>query len=311
MPPRRRDRQSPNPEEERETSRGRGRQVQNPEIERDLHNIRARLVDMEIRQKCTADVGDISESKNEDDAGHGEEEVTAEDAANERLLKAVARMGAKAKMDIPVYEGNLDAEELLDWIRALDTYFDYEDVEEDKKVKHVVTRLKGHATLWWDELQADRHCQGKQKIKSWDRMIAKMKAKFIPRDYQITLFRRMQNLRQKLMSVKEYTEEFYRLNIRAGHRESNDEKVARYMNGLRYEIQDEMSMLTIRMVEDAYQMALKVEEKLSRKQSQRGRGRSQPRGKSVAQDKYQKPKEDWKKPQTRTERGGSSQREIC
>jgi hypothetical protein len=26
-------------------------------------------------------------------------------------------------------------------------------------------------------------------------MIAKMKEKFIPRDYQITLFRRMQNLR--------------------------------------------------------------------------------------------------------------------
>jgi hypothetical protein len=139
-------------------------------------------------------------------------------------------------------------------------------------------------------------------------MIAKMKAKFIPRDYQITLFRRMQNLRQKLMTVKEYTEEFYKLNIRVGHRESNDEKVARYMNGLRYDIQDEMSMVTIRMVEDAYQMALKAEEKLSQKQGQRGRGRSQPRGKSVAQDKYQKPKEDGKKPQTRTERGGTSQR---
>jgi hypothetical protein len=33
-------------------------------------------------------------------------------------------------------------------------------------------------------------------------MIMKMKAKFIPRDYQITLFRRMQNLRQKMMTVK-------------------------------------------------------------------------------------------------------------
>jgi hypothetical protein len=94
-------------------------------------------------------------------------------------------------------------------------------------------------------------------------MIAKMKAKFIPRDYQITLFRRMQNLRQKLMIVKEYTEEFYKLNIRVGHRERDDEKVARYMNGLIYDIQDEMIMVTIRMVEDAYQMALKAEEKLS------------------------------------------------
>jgi hypothetical protein len=48
-------------------------------------------------------------------------------------------------------------------------------------------------------------------------MVEKMKAKFIPKDYQINLFRRMQNLRQKLMSVKEYTEEFYRINIREGH----------------------------------------------------------------------------------------------
>jgi hypothetical protein len=73
----------------------------------------------------------------------------------------------------------------------MDTYFDYEDIEEDKKVMHDVTRLKGHATLWWDDLQADKRCKGKQKIKSWDRMIVNMKEKFIPRDYQITLFRRM------------------------------------------------------------------------------------------------------------------------
>jgi hypothetical protein len=38
------------------------------------------------------------------------------------------------------------------------------------------------------------------------------------------------------MSVKEYIEEFYRINIRAGHRKSDDEKVGRYMNGLQYHI---------------------------------------------------------------------------
>ena len=108
------------------------------------------------------------------------------------------------------------------------------------------------------------------------------------------------------MTVKEYTEEFYKLNIRAGHQESDDEKFSRYMNGLRYEIQDDMSMVTIWTVEDAYQIALKSEEKLSCKKSQRDRSKSQPRGKAVAQDKYQKPKEEWKKPQGKAERGGTS-----
>ena len=41
------------------------------------------------------------------------------------------------------------------------------------------------------------------------------------------------------------------------------------MNGLRYDIQDEMSMMIIWTIEDAYQMDLKFEEKLSRKQGQR------------------------------------------
>jgi hypothetical protein len=90
-----------------------------------------------------------------------------------------------------------------------------------------------------------------------------MKAKFIPRDYQINLFRRMQNLGENGMIVKEYIEEIYRINIRASHHESDDEKVDIYMNGLRYEIQDEMSMVTIRNVEDAYQIASKEEEKLA------------------------------------------------
>jgi hypothetical protein len=165
-----------------------------------------------------------------------------------------------------MYEGNLNVEELIDWINALDKYFDYEDVDEGKKVKYAVTRLKGHATLWWDELQADRNRKGKAKIKNWDRMIAKFKSKFMPKDYQLNLFRQLQNLRQKAMTVKEYTEEFYRLTIRVGHIEEDVEKVSRYINGLRYDIQDEISILFLKTVEDAYQAALKAEEKLARKQ---------------------------------------------
>jgi hypothetical protein len=66
-----------------------------------------------------------------------------------------------------------------------------------------------------------------------------------------------------------------------------------------------MGMMTIRNVEDDYHIALKDEENLSQKQGQRGRGRSQARGKTISQDRTQKPKEEGKK--TQPERGGSSQ----
>jgi len=51
------------------------------------------------------------------------------------------------------------------------------------------------------------------------------------------------------MIVKEYNEEFYRLNIKEGHIEEDAEKVARCINGLRHEIQDEISLLSLRNIE--------------------------------------------------------------
>ena len=47
-------------------------------------------------------------------------------------------------------------------------------------------------------------------------MLDKIKIQFIPKDYQLTLIRQLQNLRQKGITVKEYTEEFFRMSIRAG-----------------------------------------------------------------------------------------------
>jgi hypothetical protein len=123
-----------------------------------------------------------------------------------------------------------------------------------------VTKLKGHATLWWDELQADRRNKVMFKIKNWGRMVAKHKSKFITKNYHLNLLRKLQNLRQKGLSMKEYTKEFYKLNIRVGHRENDEEKVVRYINGLRYAIQDEINMMTMRTVEDDDQVALKAEE---------------------------------------------------
>jgi hypothetical protein len=114
MSPRRRDRQTPDSLEESEMPRGRGRQVPNLAMEREMCDIRARLVDMKTTQRRTTSVRDVCESESEYEVGHEGEEVAAKDVAIERLLRVVAKMGAKEKMDIPVYEGNLDVEEILD-----------------------------------------------------------------------------------------------------------------------------------------------------------------------------------------------------
>jgi hypothetical protein len=128
-------------------------------------------------------------------------------------------------------------------------------------------------------------------------MVAKLKVKFILKDHQINLFR---------IFHKEYTQEFYRLNIGSGKKENEDEKTTRYINGMRYEIQEEINMMSVSKVEDSYQEALKEEDKLSRKQSQRNRGGNSSRGKGTNREKFQKPKHEAGKQHNHPEKGGSS-----
>lgn len=77
------------------------------------------------------------------------------------------------------------------------------------------------------------------------------------------------------------------MSIRVGHAEDDMEKVARYINGLRYDIQDEISLLSLKTIEDAYQVGLKEEEKLLRKQNQRNIGKSSVRRRGTTRPRLQ------------------------
>lgn len=116
----------------------------------------------------------------------------------------------------------------MDWISDLDKYFEYED----RKIMFALTKFKGHATLWWDSVQAKRRRLNNPLIKRCDEMIAKMKSKLLPKYYQISLYRQVQNLRQRMMVVKEYTDKFYKVNLRAGYVEDSPEKTSIFVKGI-------------------------------------------------------------------------------
>ena len=89
------------------------------DVEREMRELRARLDAMETTQRQTVDVGDVSETETENEVGV-EEKVAVKDVVEEHLFRVVAIIKAIAKMYIPMYEGKLDVEELLDWFRDLD-----------------------------------------------------------------------------------------------------------------------------------------------------------------------------------------------
>ena len=55
-----------------------------------------------------------------------------------------------------------------------------------------------------------------------------------------------------MLTIREYTEEFYKVNLRAGYVEKSTKKVVRYAIGLRMEIQEEIRMIEPRTMEEEY-----------------------------------------------------------
>ena len=96
-------------------------------------------------------------------------------------------------------------------------------------------------------------------------MLKLLKVKFMPFDYQQRLFRDYQNLRQKDLSISAFTEEFLKLHIRTDLQEDDEHAAARYVNALRFQLQDESSLIKVSSLDEEYQLAVKTEEKLNRR----------------------------------------------
>ena len=52
-----------------------------------------------------------------------------------------------SKIEVPDYAGNLKPKELIDWLNSMEMFFEWKPMIEEKKVKFVCTKLKGHAMI--------------------------------------------------------------------------------------------------------------------------------------------------------------------
>ncbi|XP_059063819.1 uncharacterized protein LOC131856278 [Cryptomeria japonica] len=227
----------------------------------------------EVEDSGDGDDGDEDETPRKE-----EEAVPTDQRPLLNALKSMERRTMDGKLELPIFSGKMDPNLVMDWIEALTSFFECEDILEHQRVKMARSKLKGAALTWCNLIQTERVKNGKSMIRSWNRMIALIKETYVLEDYGVQLHRRKQNLKKKDMDVSTYTEEFLKLCIKAKTTEIEEEKLARYINGLKFSIQDELNLHTLGNVHKCYQMELKVEEKFKKKQDQNNRGRGPFRG---------------------------------
>ncbi|KAK3005274.1 hypothetical protein RJ639_016461 [Escallonia herrerae] len=200
---------------------------------------------------------------------HGPERDDSDVEREERPLRQQRRdpgeydYKQRAK-DVPSFYGSMNVKDFLDWSAELDNFFEFHEIPMEKRVILVAYKFKGGAQAWWKNLQNNRGRQGKLPIRDWNRMKRELQSRFLPPDHEQILFGLYQNCKQGFRSVEEYTMEFHRLSSRNNLSETEPQQVMRYVSGLRSAIQEKLSLLPIYTLDEAYNVAIKAENQLTR-----------------------------------------------
>ncbi|KAB5524319.1 hypothetical protein DKX38_022068 [Salix brachista] len=169
------------------------------------------------------------------------------------------------RTEVPEFRGSMQPEEFLEWLGVAEDILEFKRVPANERVALVATRFRGRAAAWWQQCKLARNRAGKPKLVDWEKMKRKLRAEFLPHNFARLMYQRLQNLRQGIRSVDEYTTEFYELLVRNDIEETQDQLVSRYCGGLRTQILDMVNLFDPLTVTEAHQRALQLEKTLARK----------------------------------------------
>ncbi|XP_021984697.1 uncharacterized protein LOC110880484 [Helianthus annuus] len=135
-------------------------------------------------------------------------------------------------VEIPEYDGRIDPDEFIEWLRTVECVFDYKETSEENKVKIVAMKLRKYASTWWANTCTKREQLGKSKVKELSKMKRLMKQKFLPSYYIQSSFSQLHHLKQNQRPAKEYSRDFEYLHMKCDLPEDEPQTLVRYLGGL-------------------------------------------------------------------------------
>lgn len=86
-----------------------------------------------------------------------------------------------------------------------------------------------------------------------------MNKNFLPYNYDQLMFQKLQNLRQGSRTVDEYATKFFKMMNHVEIRDTENQLVMRFVEGLRQQIQTTLNLFRPHALSEAHQQALTVE----------------------------------------------------
>ncbi|XP_074313537.1 uncharacterized protein LOC141648716 [Silene latifolia] len=163
------------------------------------------------------------------------------------------------KVEIPDFHGSLNPEDLLDWLRSIERVFEFKNYDDRKAFKVAILKLKGYASLWYENMKHQRIRDGKEPVRSWLKLKKKLKEKFIAKDYTRDIFIKSTQLRQERLIVEAYLRSFEQLTLQCEVTEKPEQKIARFIEGLDPKIAGKVRMQQVWSFDEAVNLALRIE----------------------------------------------------
>ncbi|XP_074314120.1 uncharacterized protein LOC141649327 [Silene latifolia] len=138
--------------------------------------------------------------------------------------------------ELPEFVGGMDPEEYFEWERQMERMFDFKDIDDEKRCKYAILKLRKNASLWYESLKAARAREGKEKLASWESLKRKLRKRFLPKTHKIDLYRKLAELMQGSLSIADYIAEFERITLMSEVKEIEEQKMARFFRGLNLNI---------------------------------------------------------------------------
>ena len=107
----------------------------------------------------------------------------------------------RMKVDVPNFYGKLEPHAFEDWLTAIEDYLDRFTVSEDRKVRYIRMKLKGHARAWWESVEEQLRRTRRPPISNWEEMKERLKEKYLPIYYEQMMFEEMLQLKQGSLTV--------------------------------------------------------------------------------------------------------------
>jgi hypothetical protein len=171
----------------------------------------------------------------------------------------------QANFDIPIFEGQIDAEALEKWLTLLEGYFSVHNFFDKEKITFSLLKALPHVKHWWETYWEKISIEESGIYgadPTWDFFVDAIKEQYYPVGNYEDQYMRWTILRQERgQVVPEFTNTFHTFHTKLGIKDSERHLVLKYRGALHRYIHTEMDFLDISSLGAAYRYVVKIEKK--------------------------------------------------